>query len=338
MSDKEKSSGDLNDKDKAWSTAQGSSVARPKGDAVAATSAQPPPVPPAARQPSPEAEGALALGISELESEERARFAAPRSYDGASDARGRSVGARAKDAALDSIRHAKDHAFESVSESVRILGDGTKRAGNGVVDFVGTHAIPLTLLGAGLGWLLVDMSNRRRATLSDDRSITSTARNVSGIRQRSGELAARASDALHEGRDILVDRAHDVVDRAHEVQAQVTDRMKQLSSQVRSGASDLSERAAAYGRQAYDAAGRAGSNAVKLGGDNPVITALIALVLGAGAGLLLPATRRENRLIGASRDRLLGAAERSATELKERVQQGVDEMKRAVSPQLQSSS
>ncbi|HEX6241239.1 MAG TPA: hypothetical protein VFZ61_10115 [Polyangiales bacterium] len=259
-------------------------------------------------------------------------------YYGAREGSERGLGSRATHAAFDSMRYATDHALSSISEGVSDVGNRTKRAAHGFADFVGTHAIPLGLLGAGLGWLLVDMSNKRRAASPFPLSAAAEPKEPGVVRQRSVELATRASEALHEGRD-------KVVDRAHEVGAQVTNRVKEMSHQVKEmshqvveGASHLGDQAASYGRKAYGAVGRAGTRAMKLSGDNPLVTGLVALMLGATAGLLLPATRRENRLLGGSRDRLLHAAQQSATQLKETAQHGVEELKSAIAPQLQPST
>lgn len=306
--------------------------ARTKSESTGAARIPPPPIPAEARSPQPAPEGAWAMRAQVAEAAGQARDAAAESpYYGASDARGRGLGARATGAAFDSIRYAKDQAFDSVTAGVGDLGRRTKRAANGIGDFLGTHAIPLGLLGAGLGWLLVDMSAKRRAKQTDASPGSVDAGSPGTVRQRSAELATRASEALHEGKER-------VVDRAHEVQTKVTNRVKELSSQVMQGASQFGDQAARYGRKAYGAVGRAGTRALKLSGDNPFVTGLVALVLGATTGLLLPATRRENRLMGESRDHLLHAAQRSATQLKETAQHGVDELKGAIAPQLQGST
>lgn len=285
----------------------------------------------APRSPPPTPEGAWAMRASESDfaTQARAAEATESMYYGASDPRARRVGGLARDAAFDSLREAKNHAIDSISEGVSEIGDRTKRAGRGMVDFVGTHAIPLALLGAGIGWLLADMSKKRTAPRPSQPNVHEGA--ADSLRQRSTELASRASNALHEGRDRLVHGAHDV-------QVQVTDRVKELSGQVMKTASHMSDQAATYGRQAYGAVERAGTRALKLSGENPFVTGLMAMVLGATAGLLLPTTRRENRLMGETRDHLLEAAQRSATELKETAQHGVEELKSAVAPALQPST
>lgn len=342
MIDKDKSSaGSASSSDSSGTSSRPSDgTARVKSEASVAPRIPepPPPVPAEARTPPPDSDGAWATRTNSLESGGKWRGPADESpYYGARAAPERGLGTRATHAAFDSIRYATDHAFGSISEGVSDVGNRTKRAVHGFADFVGTHAIPLGLLGAGLGWLLVDMSNKRKAAMPYPSSAAAEAKSPGEpkapgvVRQRSAELVTRAADALHEGRD-------KVVDRAHEVGSQVTTRVKEMSDQVMQGASHLGDQAASYGRKAYGAVGRAGTRALKLSGDNPFVTGLVALMLGATAGLLLPATRRENRLMGGSRDRLLHAAQQSATQLKETAQHGVEELKSAIAPQLQPST
>src|SRR5687768_218654 len=71
----------------------------------------------------------------------------------------------ARDAAVGSLRYARDHAFGSVSESVYATSS-----------FVGTHAIPLTLLELGLGMLAVSVNRQR----SDGTPIALTRPRVGG--------------------------------------------------------------------------------------------------------------------------------------------------------------
>lgn len=287
--------------------------------------------PAATRSPPPLSETAWATRANELDPEIMRLEVTERSSYGASSAREEGFARRAKAAAFDSVRDAKNHAFDSISEGVGQIGDRTKRAGRGAIDFVGTHAIPLTLLGAGLGWLLVDMSSKRRAPQQSRATTGFDGEARDGARQRVGELADRATHALQEGRDRLLDRAHDV-------QAQVMGRVNELGSRAMEGASHAGERAASYGRQAYGAVARTGNNALKLSGDNPFMTGFLALLMGAATGLFLPATRRENRLLGSTRDHLLDTVQRSVSELKESAQHGVEELKSAVVPAHQPTT
>lgn len=255
----------------------------------------------------------------------------------------------AKDAAFDSLRHAKEHAIESISESVNEFSQRARVAGHGVQDFVATHAIPLTLAGVGLGWLMVSLSHQRRVRVDSYYSEGGYGgedyleRDYRGVRhgrhrgylaearERVGEVTQRASYTLQEGRERLVNRVHDV-------EGQVVERAGELRSQVVRGASQLGHEAAELSHRAYDGIGRAGSRAyegmgraghraVEVSEQNPLATGLLALAAGVAAGFLLPPTRRENQLLGGTRDRLLQTAQRSASELKQSIEHGAAEVR-----------
>lgn len=241
----------------------------------------------------------------------------------------------AKEAAVDSLRHAKDQAIESISESVHELGQRARVAGHGVQDFVATHAVPLSLAGVGLGWLLISLSHQRklqqpgyvqtrRGQLERERSSMDT------MRERTGDVSQRAAHALHDGRDRLAEKVHDAEEKFSE-------RAGELRSKVVRGAEHLGDEAAQWGHRAYDGLGRAGTHAIEVSGRNPLATGLLALAAGVTVGMLLPSTRRENQWLGETRDRWLHDAQRSASELKESVEHGAAELRGAIAEVQQPS-
>jgi hypothetical protein len=224
----------------------------------------------------------------------------------------------AKEAALGSLRSAKDHAFDSISDSVYVVGTRARQAGHAVSDFVAAHAIPLTLLGAGAGWLLINMSyQRRRQTryLSDGRynSQSPLEERWESARERAEQLGQRASSALTRTGQRIAERGHELGDRAADLRTQVTE-----------SASHLGHEAAELGRQAYRGIERTGSRAIEVSERNPLAVGLFAFAAGAVVAMLLPPTRRENELLGQTRDRLVEGAQRSASELKSTVQRSIE--------------
>lgn len=251
----------------------------------------------------------------------------------------------AKDAAVDSLRHAKDQAIESISESVHEIGQRARVVGHDVQDFVASHAVPLTLAGVGMGWLLVSLSHQRRVRArgylaeqyAGERGLDAAHGGLDVVRERAGDLSRRASNALHEGRDRLASRVHDAEERVVERAGELRSRVARGASQVARSASHLGHEASELGHRAYDGVGRAGSRAVEVSEQNPLATGLLALAAGVAAGFLLPATRRENQLLGGTRDRLLQSAQRSANELKQSVEHGAAEV-RGVIAEIQHPS
>ena len=95
-----------------------------------------------------------------------------------------------KDSAVEALRSARDDALESASDVAHDLGDRAReaayrtadyaqraghvtadyarRAGTATGDFVTANAIPLTLIGLGVGWLALGMRRTREGRQFDD--------------------------------------------------------------------------------------------------------------------------------------------------------------------------
>jgi ElaB/YqjD/DUF883 family membrane-anchored ribosome-binding protein len=222
----------------------------------------------------------------------------------------------AKDAAVGSLQRVKEHAVDSISGAVASdVGDRVRRAGSSASGFISANALPLSLMGLGLGWLMLSAGRRERMARA---RYAYESDFVDGARGGIQQAASRAGEALGETRD-------NVMDRAGEVRARVMQ-----------GASEVRRRAAELGHGAYDQLGRAGSRVREFGADSPIAVGLLALALGMGAGLLLPTTRRENTLLGDTRDRLLSSARETVSELGRSVQRGAGELKEAVAEQVRA--
>lgn len=234
----------------------------------------------------------------------------------------------AKDAAVESLRHAKDHALDSISETYHDVSRRMQDAGGSTALFVSTHAIPLSLVGLGLGWLALSVSHSRRQLLRGDygeeedyasgagsydfghEDVGGRARHAVGAaRERAAGVAERASSAVSNGREQLRERAGEV------------------RHQVARRAADVRRRTTELGHRAYDGIGRAGGRARDFGAENPLTVGLLVLAAGVGVGMLLPSSQRENRLLGGTRDRWARDARRTASELGRSVQRGAHELR-----------
>jgi hypothetical protein len=223
----------------------------------------------------------------------------------------------AKEAAVGSLQRVKAQAVDTVSGAViSDMGDRMRRAGSSASGFISANAaLPLSLMGLGLGWLML-ASGRRQKMGRARHPYESDFGN--GAQDRIQQTASRAGDALGEARDTVMERAGEV------------------RSRVVQGASDVRRRAAELGHEAYEQLGRAGSRVREFGADSPMAVGLLALALGIGTGLLLPTSSRENRLVGDTRDRLLSSARETASELGRSVRRGAGELKEAVTEQLRA--
>jgi ElaB/YqjD/DUF883 family membrane-anchored ribosome-binding protein len=240
----------------------------------------------------------------------------------------------AREATIGSLRNAKDHAFDSISETVGEIGRRAQRAGGSAADFVSVNALPLSLIGLGVGWLMLTVGHSRRTARSDytyegdlyegqrggslEGARRRTREAVESTRERVNQVASRAGQTIGEAREELRERAGEV------------------RSQIAQRASDARRQAVDLGHEAYDQLSRAGTRVRDFSSESPMAVGLFALALGLGAGLLLPTTRRENRLMGETRDRLLGSARDTVSQLGRSVQQGASELRDAVAEQTRA--
>jgi ElaB/YqjD/DUF883 family membrane-anchored ribosome-binding protein len=277
------------------------------------------------------------------------------------DAKEAAVGTlrHATDAAVGSLREAKDHAFEAVSETAHEIGERAQRAGYATSNFVSTHAIPLSLVGIGLGWLMLSMNHANKRAqgqllprdargysyqprtmgYGDERFETSqhidaARERMADVRERVGETVqtarSRVGDSIDEARSRLHDSFDSARARVGETMDAARSRVDDLRSQASNLGHDLGARASDLSHQAYSQLQRAGTYTRELTDENPVAVGALALAAGVGVGLLLPSTRREDALLGERRDRLVHDAQRAASRLGESVQRTAGELKGAL--------
>jgi uncharacterized protein DUF3618 len=202
------------------------------------------------------------------------------------------------------------------------------------------HPGPAAVIGLGLGWLLVDSSrsedDRTRRTRygsgyrggyeygegeylgytgSTGYAQTSYAGGYAGTTGYTGEydteegrLSAakeKVKDAAGTVKHAVADAGHKVGDVAHQARERVSD----LGDRTRERASDLRYRASAEasalkGKARYQAQ-RAKTGFWQMLEENPLMVGAATLALGVIAGLSIPSTRKEDELMGETRDRLV---------------------------------
>jgi gas vesicle protein len=135
------------------------------------------------------------------------------------------------------------------------------------------------------------------------------------IRSEASDRMDDVRDAADRGREKLSDAADEARDAAERVQ----DRAHDAAERAREGASDLAHRAEDAWHDAEYRARRAGRQVRHLGEENPLAAGAVALALGFAAGMLVPETSREHRLMGPARDRLVDRAQEAASDTMEKV-------------------
>jgi phage-related tail protein len=165
----------------------------------------------------------------------------------------------------------------------RAAVDSIKSAGSRAVESVGEHPIPAALIGAGLAWLLLESR---------------------GIRPTEVPIVER-------GKEAIGTVGHTIADAAGTA-----------ASSVKEGASTLGE----YASNAASAIGETATSGIDAGKEaignlwerHPLAMSAAILSAGIAAGMLLPATRRENNMLGTTASNLAERAREKTTEFIER--------------------
>ena len=161
--------------------------------------------------------------------------------------------------------------------------------------------------------------------LSDSR--LGGARDVAGVREVGGDVAYEehggVAEKAHEMREKVGDKAHEVSqavgDKAHEVREKVAEKTSLAKERVAEAAHEVRERVsstmsrAGHGAQlarqrAAEKARAAGHELSRQYDSTPLLLGLAALIGGVALGAALPATRKEEEVLGPARDRLLERA------------------------------
>jgi len=252
----------------------------------------------------------------------------------------------ARDVASSSYQSAREFAIEEaqiIGDRARRAGsvsaDYARRAGSGTASFVSANAVPLTLIGAGIGWLAwslrrqsVNRYDHERDLFEDDfdeslegeyqlrergsrqrDGLASSAREVAEqARSSVGALTERVSESASNVANRVSESASSVANRATEGARAIAERASHGAEVVRTRvtdtASQLSSQASELSHQAREQVRAAGVRTRDFADESPLLVGAIAVAAGVGVGLLLPATQPENRLLGETRDRLLGDA------------------------------
>jgi ElaB/YqjD/DUF883 family membrane-anchored ribosome-binding protein len=154
------------------------------------------------------------------------------------------------------------------------------------------NPLPVTLVGIGLGWLMLAGNSSGRPSSGSGH-----------MRERAGEAADRISEASSAARQSLGESARAARERISSTTSSMREQMSHMSETVRQQA----ERA----RGGFDYMLR----------EQPLALGAIGLALGAVLAAAMPRTRKEDELMGEARDRLAEQAKEAGREQLDKAQQ-----------------
>ncbi len=216
-------------------------------------------------------------------------------------------------AAHDVGEAAKD-ATQSVKDASSNAGDKAKGAGATIVETIRLNPIPAAITGIGLGWLIMSIRRQNANTApypgsagygtpsGVDRFVSST------DEYGQNSFVASVPSRIDTAKEKIGDVKDSVTQHASDLASNVGDKASGLAHSVSDKASDIAhtvgDKAAAFGGSAKETAQSAVSATGTYITGNPLAAGAIALLIGVSVGLLIPATDKENQLLGETRDRL----------------------------------
>jgi len=193
-----------------------------------------------------------------------------------------------------------------VEHMIERAGDQARDTGASIMETVRANPIPIAMIGIGLAWLFVGRTSQSmsstgqpglmRRTLDKGKAraseLVDTAQwKVEGVGQSASDMAHRAQDKVsslaHDAQDKVSSLAHDAKD------------------QVTSLAHDAKDQVVHYKDVGRNGIVRAEHRVESIVTDNPLATGAVLFAIGAAAGLALPHSEKEDRLMGEMKQKLV---------------------------------
>lgn len=192
----------------------------------------------------------------------------------------------------------------------RGLAEGMSGTGSAIAGAVRNNPVPMALIGAGIGWLLLSRSG------VDDRLARSRhARQAGGAVRRAGQGIAEGVTQAGDGVSRAAETAYDGVSRAAETAYDVArDGLHTAADGLQAGwehaAHASGDLAAGVGRPLR----RAARGFWEMAEEHPLVAGVMTLALGAAVGAGIPGSRYEDRLVGDYSDEAYERAKEMARE------------------------
>jgi len=193
-----------------------------------------------------------------------------------------------------------------VEDARNYVKETAVRGANSMWTRMSDNAVPLGLIGGGVVWMIASRRSRGNGYSFEEEAESDES--GSGLRERARDVAASGAE-----------------------------RAREVGERVRERGHELRERGAELGVRAQERAHRMRESVATLRSEQPLLLGIAALACGALLGGLIPATRREDRLIGEVRDQVVGAATEMGAEKVEEVRQAAERTVREVGSEARSS-
>ncbi len=234
--------------------------------------------------------------------------------------------------------------FEQVLDYARSSG------GNEFVRNLGTsvrdNPLPLLLIGAGIGWLMMSGGSRTGGTTTPMAAPPGRSIGTGSTRVRvyadgaefGDSITGRASATVDAARDNIAGAADQAIEKAGQAYHSVADAAGSVADSLRGAAAAVTDRVTGGGQDMQTRVGDLGDQARQgvtwLMREQPLVLGAIGVALGAAVGALLPGTEAEDRLMGQTRDAVADQVQATAQQgyerLKDTAGEHVDRAKAAI--------
>jgi hypothetical protein len=188
-------------------------------------------------------------------------------------------------------------------ECVHVVRSGSGSILGRVVETAREHPVPATIVATGLGMLLWERSGSGGYQEAAGRGP------VERVKEKARDATHGMAERLDEVKDSVQEGTHHVKEAAHQAKDKVTEKLQEAKETTQQAKDVVREKL----HDVKDAARHKVKDA-RIGfwqtmDRQPLVIGGIALALGAAAALLLPATDREDELMGEARERFKDKAE-----------------------------
>ena len=232
----------------------------------------------------------------------------------------------ARDVAKERMVVAKDRAIAGARSSARNAAHIVRHAPSELPDVVRTNPIPSAMVLVGTGWLVTKAVNRVRESrrLSQPEYVPGEYMGEEYVVE-GGEVPGRQSlieQAPHpSARERVGEVASKTRERVGSAASRTRERLGSAASRsrerIQGSASNIKGRASDLATKGKERASHARVRSEDAFSENPLAFGALALFTGIGIGMMLPHTRREDRMLGRPRERVVERAKHLAHEAKE---------------------
>jgi ElaB/YqjD/DUF883 family membrane-anchored ribosome-binding protein len=225
---------------------------------------------------------------------------------------------------------------EAIGQAAHSVGDTASNAGSAVkahssslMETIRQNPVPAAMAAFGIGWLLLKSNSSGPDRPNDnvyhgsafrdnyDRNPSFAPDAPTTLGNNSDSPLSRAKESVSGAVGSVQDTAANVADTTREHASHVAEAARENAAHLAEAAQEkahyVSEQAQYKAHQAQDGFSRALQ-------ENPLAVGIVAMAIGAAAGLAVPPTEPERQLMGETRDRLMETAGSAARETMGKVQ------------------